>query len=209
MFEDLHNKIVALDEEGAIEHVEMLLNNKENATDIMDACISAMNTIGERFERGVSFLPELIMAGEIMTDIVDIVLPYLEQGQIQDSAGQIVLGTVEGDTHDIGKNIVKFLLEINGFEVIDIGTNVSPSGFITALQETGATILALSALLTISFESMKHTLLALEEAKLRVKVKVMIGGAPVDGRVLSYVQADAFGRTAFDGVLLAKEWISS
>ena len=143
-----------------------------------------------------------------MEEINKLVLPLMAEGEGSTKGEQVVLGTVSGDVHDIGKNIVRFMLEANGYTVEDLGTDVPPSAFVECLQELGAFYLGLSALLTVSYDSMKETVEALEKAGLREKTKVMIGGAPVDDLVLEYTQADARGATAVAAVDLVNTWIA-
>ena len=128
--------------------------------------------------------------------------------ETEEKGEKVILGTVRGDTHDIGKNIVRFMLEANGYTVVDLGTDVPPETFVESVKESGALILGLSGLLTVSYNSMKATIDALEQAGLRDKVKVMIGGAPVDDVVLEFVHADARGESAVAAVNLANNWLA-
>jgi 5-methyltetrahydrofolate--homocysteine methyltransferase len=147
------------------------------------------------------------MAGEMMTAVTDLVKPKIEEETPAKPLGTVLMGTVEGDIHDIGKDVVVFMLEANGFEVIDIGVDVSPSDFVTKIQETKPQVVGLSGLLTLAFQSMKETVDAIKEAGLRDEVKVMIGGAPVDEHVQKHAGADAWGKDAMEAVALAKKWI--
>ena len=209
MVEDLIDSIQDMKEVEAVEIVNRLLDEGTDPLIILDACREAMTLIGGKFERGESFVPELIMACEIMRQISEIVKPHLI-GEVEvQKIGKVVIGTVQGDIHDIAKDIVVFMLDINGFEVIDLGVDIPPKTFIDKLLEEGAFILGLSGFLTMAFEPMKQTIDDLATAGLREKVKVMIGGGPVDEGAKIYTGADAWGKDAVAAVNIAKEWIGS
>jgi 5-methyltetrahydrofolate--homocysteine methyltransferase len=161
--------------------------------------------IGTRFEAGDCFVPELILAGEMMTQISKDIKPRLQQEAASQKVGKIVFGTVEGDIHDIAKDIVVFMLDINGFEVTDLGVDVPPHKFVDAVLETGATIVGLSGFLTLAYDPMKDTVAALKAAGL--PVKVMIGGGQIDEHIREFTGADAYGKDAMAAVALAKEWV--
>jgi methanogenic corrinoid protein MtbC1 len=173
--------------------------------DILDDCREAMGIIGQRFEDQQAFLPELMMAGEILKAISDQIKPFLKADVSEEKRDVVVIGTVQGDIHDIAKDIVVFMLDINGFEVIDLGVDVPPSVFIDKVKETGAGILALSGFLTLAFDPMKDTVSALQEAGLD-QTQVMIGGGQIDDYACSYTSADAWGPDAMSAVRLALEW---
>jgi methanogenic corrinoid protein MtbC1 len=194
-------------EEEAARIAGEMLEKGEDPSEVLGACTEALEVIGNRFESGEAFLPELMMAGEMMEQISALVTPKLRQGGEAKKEGKVIIGTVAGDVHDIGKNIVSFLLDAKGLEVIDLGVDVPPARFVEKIRESGATIVALSGLLTLAFDSMKATIDAVREAGLRDDVKIMIGGAPVNEQVCSYVGADAWGRDAVNGVNLAKQWL--
>ena len=168
-----------------------MLEGGADPMEILNACRDALDIIGRRFEAGQAFVPELIMAGEMMTAVTDLVKPKIEEEAPTEPLGTVLMGTVEGDIHDIGKDVVVFMLEANGFEVIDIGVDVSPADFVAKIQETKPQVIGLSGLLTLAFQSMKETVDAIKEAGLRDEVKVMIGGAPVDEHVQKHAGADA------------------
>ena len=208
MSEQLINAIAEMDEEGALALTRELLAAGTAPTAILDACRSAMEVVGKRFECGEYFIPELILAGEMLKGISAEVKPYLAAGQADvKKLGKVVIGTVKGDIHDIGKDIVVFMLDVNGFEVYDLGIDVPPQVFVNKIQETRAPIVALSGFLTLSFDSMKQTVEAIRAAGLRDKVKIMVGGGTVDEQVCRYAGADAFGPDAMAAVTLAKGWI--
>ena len=208
MSNKLINLIADLDEESAISLAKEQLEAGADPYELLNLGVAAMGMVGDRFSAGEYFLPELLMAGEIMEAINQLVLPLMADEEIQTKKAKIVLGTVSGDTHDIGKNIVRFMLEANGYSVIDLGTDVPADKFVESVKTSGASIVGLSALLTLSYDSMRATVGALRSAGLRDQVKVMIGGAPVDEKVLEHVGADALGKTAVAAVDLANGWVA-
>jgi len=207
MSEKLINAIVELKEEKAISLARELADSGTDPSEMLNMGIEAMGQIGDKFENGDYFLPELLIAGELMDEINKIVLPLMADQSGTETGEQVVLGTVSGDVHDIGKNIVKFMLEANGYQVLDLGIDVPPQAFVDKVQESGSKYLGLSALLTVSYDSMKETIEALKASGLREGVKVMIGGAPVDDLVLKYSGADALGASAVAAVDLVNNWI--
>lgn len=204
MSQKLIDAIIELREEDVVGITNDLLDDGVLPVDILGACKDAMDVIGKRFEVGEAFIPELILAGEMMTAISDVVKPRLAEGAAAKKLGKIVIGTVQGDIHDIAKDIVCFMLDLNGFEVTDLGVDVPPSKFVDTVKETGATMVGLSGFLTLAYDPMKDTVAALKDAGL--DVKVMIGGGQVDEQIRKYTGADAYGRDAMAAVALAKEW---
>jgi len=207
MFERLVKAIVEMREEEAMASVKELLDKREDPLKIMEQCKKAVEIVGARFEKGEYFLPELIMAGHMLTEISNRVKPVLSKGLEVKRIGKVVIGTVEGDVHDIGKNIVNFLLDANGFEVIDIGIDVPTEKFVQAIRDFSPQVVGLSGLLTLAYDSMKKTVQAIERAGLRNKVKIIIGGGQVNDTIKEYAGADAYGKDAMAGVLLAKQWM--
>jgi 5-methyltetrahydrofolate--homocysteine methyltransferase len=207
MSQELIEAFTSIQEEQAVNIAKEMLEGGTDPLDVIEVCKEAVRIIGERFESGEVFLPELIMAGEIMSSISSVVMPKLKAEEERRSKGKVLFGTVEGDIHDIGKDIVVFLLEANGFDVVDLGVDVPPSTFVEKIQETKASVVGLSGLLSLAFESMKETIEAIEGAGLREEVKIMIGGGPVDETVREYAGADAWGAHAMTAVTLAREWI--
>lgn len=205
--QELIQAIADMREEEAVQMVRNMVDQGVKPGVILDAVRKAMDVIGERYEKGVYFLPELILAGEIMNQIVEIIKPKLVESPEVKRHGRVVIGTVKGDIHDIGKNIVTFMLDANGFEVLDLGVDVPPEKFVEAVREFQPQVVGLSGFLTLAFDSMRETIQALEKAGLRDKVKIMIGGGSVDEHVRAYTGADAFGKDAVAGVALAKKWI--
>ena len=188
---------------------KMLLEEGVNPLRVLELCREAMDIVGKRFEKGEYFLPELVLAGEMLENIGSIAKPLIKQapGEEPKKLAKVLIGTVHGDLHDIGKNIVTFMLDINGFEVKDIGIDVPVKNFIDAINEFRPDVVGLSGFLTLAFDSMKETIAAIQDAGLRDKLKIMIGGGQVDEAVCNYTGADAFGTNAIDAVSLCKNWI--
>jgi len=205
MSQELIQAITDMREEEALQITTQLLENGTDPITILDACRDAMGIIGRRFETGECFISELILAGEMLSQISAIIKPRLQQHGGGKKIGKVVLGTVEGDIHDIAKDIVGFMLDVNGFEVTDLGVDVPPAKFVDAVKQTGAKIVGLSGFLTLAFDPMKFTVQALKDAGL-ADVKVMIGGGQVDENIRQYTGADAYGKDAMAAVALAKSW---
>ncbi len=208
MAKKLIDAIVEMREATALAVTDELLDQGTDPLEILDACRKAMEEIGRRFQKGVYFVPELIMSGEILRQISEKIKPHVkEKSSKAMKRGKIVFGTVKGDIHDIGKNLVTFLLDINGFEVIDLGVDVKPQKFVDAIAEHRPQVVGLSGFLTLAFDSMKETIAAIDKAGQRNTVKIMVGGGSTDEQVKSYVGADAFGKDAVEAVALASGWI--
>jgi methanogenic corrinoid protein MtbC1 len=206
MSQKLIDAITDMQEGEALKITDEMLESGTDPLDVLEACRKAMEVIGQRFEQGDCFVPELILAGEVLKQISEKVKPSMkEKAEAAKKLGQIVFGTVEGDIHDIAKDIVVFMLDINGFEVMDLGVDVPPAKFVETAQATGAKIVGLSGFLTLAYDPMKATVAALKEAGLN-DVKVMIGGGQVDEQIRQYTGADAYGRDAMAAVSLAKQW---
>ena len=206
MSQKLIDAIIEMREDDALKITNELLEEGVAPMEILDACREATNIIGKRFETGESFIPELIMAGEMMSAITAILKPRMAEEADETKLGKVVIGTVQGDIHDIGKDIVAFMLDLNGFEVTDLGVNVSPAKFVEAVKMSGAKIVGLSGFLTLAFNPMKETVAALKSAGLD-DVKVMIGGGQVDEQIREFTGADAYGNDAMDAVAIAQEWV--
>jgi len=205
MSQELIDAITEMREEDAVALTGKLLDSGVTPLVILEDCRQAMSIIGVRFETGESFIPELILAGEVMSQISAIVKPRMSQDSQSKKLGKIVLGTVQGDIHDIAKDIVGFMLDINGFEVIDLGVDVPPAKFVEAVKQSGAKIVALSGFLTLAYDPMKFTVQALKDAGLS-DVKVMIGGGQIDEQIRQYTGADIYGKDAMAAVAIAKSW---
>lgn len=206
MVDNLVAAIADMHEDDVLALTKELLDAGTPPTQILDDCRAAMEVVGQRFEKGEYFIPELILAGEIFKAISAEVRPRIKQEGQAKKGGQVVLGTVKGDIHDIGKDIVAFMLDVNGFEVHDLGIDVPPEAFVEKIREVKPQVVALSGFLTLSYDSMKETVAAIVAAGLRDKVKIMVGGGTVDDQVCRYAGADAFGADAMAAVSLAKQW---
>jgi 5-methyltetrahydrofolate--homocysteine methyltransferase len=194
--------------EGNVKAIEANIQSAIDAgipvSDILnEGMIAAMAEVGRLFEEGECFVPEMLVAARAMQTGMSLLKPHLKNAEVE-SAGKVAVGTVKGDLHDIGKNLVAMMLEGAGFEIIDLGTDVPPEKFVEAVREQGAQILALSALLTTTMPSMKNTIDALNAAGLRGQVKVMIGGAPVTQNYADQIGADGFSSDASRAVATAK-----
>lgn len=207
MDNELANALSNLKENEAIEIVQNRLNANENPIQILSDARFGMEIVGQRFSKGDYFLPELIFSGEILKGIAELVKPKFNEDVTTERIGKVIIGTVAGDIHDIGKDIVTFMLDINGFEVYDLGVDVPPQKFVEKIEETETGIVGLSGFLTLAFDSMKNTINAIDKAGFRNKVKIMIGGGQIDERIMKYTGADGFGTDAMKGVALAKSWI--
>ena len=211
MSQDLVDAMVSMREAEAIELAQKMLDGGEDPLHVLESCRTAVEIVGQRFEAGRYFLPELIMAGEMLKKISQIAKPFLKRecSTKADVRGKVVIGSVKGDIHDIGKDIVTFMLEINGFEVHDLGVDVPAEKFVDAIKTVQPDIVGMSALLTTAFESMKNTVEMIKNAGLRDGVKIMVGGGTVDEKVKQYSGADAYGADAIAAVKLSVEWMES
>jgi methanogenic corrinoid protein MtbC1 len=196
-----------LKEKETIALVNELIKEGVNPNEILSSARAAMELVGKRFEKDEYFIPDLVLAGEIMKEISEIVRPLLKRGESNIKKGKVLIGTVAGDIHDIGKDIVTFMLDVSGFDVLDLGIDVPASTFVQKTREFQPHVVGLSGFLTLAFDSMKKTVQALEEAGLRDRVKVMIGGGQIDDEVRRYVHADAYGKDAIAAVNLCRQWI--
>ena len=206
MTEALVQSLVDMKESEALQRAKQLLADGTEPLKILESCSMAMEIVGQRFEKGVYFLPHLMMAGEMLKEISAMIKPLVQEQKAEAKKGRVLIGTVEGDIHDIGKNIVVFLLEANGFEVRDIGINQKPAKFVEAIKEFQPKVVGMSGLLTLAFDSMKKTVEAIKEAGLRETVRIVIGGGVVTEKIKDYSGADAYAPDAMAGVRLAKEW---
>ncbi len=207
MNEILINLMADLQEEETLALVNTLIKEGANPLDILSDARSAMEIVGKRFETSEYFIPDLMMAGEILKGISDIVKPLLQGNDASARKGKVLIGTVAGDIHDIGKDIVTFMLDVSGYDVLDIGIDVPIQVFVDKIKEFQPSVVGLSGFLTLAFDSMKKTVEALEKAGLRDNLKIMIGGGQMDDEVRKYVRADAYGKDAVAAVNLCKQWI--
>jgi 5-methyltetrahydrofolate--homocysteine methyltransferase len=201
--------IAEMREEEAFALAKAMLDRGEDPVRVLELCREAMDIVGKRFERQEYFLPELVLAGEMLENIGAIAKPLIleKSGDAAKKLGRVLVGTVHGDLHDIGKNIVTFMLDINGFEVKDIGIDVPVAKFVEEIREFKPSVVGLSGFLTLAFDSMKETVQAIEAAGLRGELKIMIGGGQVDEAVRTYTGADAYGSNAVAAVTLCRQWI--
>jgi len=207
MAKDLVKTLADLEEKEALKIVEDRLSAGEDPLKILDDARRAVELVGKRFSDGEYFIPDLVYAGEILKAITDRVKPKLTKAAEVKRLGKVIVGTVAGDIHDIGKDIVVFMLDVNGFEVLDLGIDVPAQKFVDAIKNTGSRVVGLSGFLTLAFQSMKDTVETIKKAGLREGVKIMIGGGQIDDQVRSFTGADAYGKDAMEAVKLAKGWI--
>lgn len=206
----LTEAIVEMQEDKAIALTRELLDGGTDPLAIFKAYQNALQEIGKRFEKEIYFIPELIMSGEMMKTAMEIIKPFLKEGEGEKSQkiGKILIATVAGDIHDIGKNIVTMIMDLNGFDVLDLGVDVPSDKIVEEAKAFGADIIGLSGLLTLAFDPMKEVVEKLTEAGLRDKVKVIIGGGQMDDQVCKYTGADAYVIDAVSGVNICKEWVN-
>jgi 5-methyltetrahydrofolate--homocysteine methyltransferase len=204
----LVNFMADLMEKEAIALVKEKIAQGVDPDRILDDARSAMEVVGKRFEACEYFIPDLMMAGEILRQVSEIVKPLMAKETGGKKLGKVIMGTVAGDIHDIGKNMVTFMLDVSGFNVLDLGIDIPANVFVEKIKEFQPQVVGLSGFLTLAFDSMKKTVEAIERAGLRDKVKIIIGGGQVDEAVRKYVKADAYGKDAVAGVQLAKKWIT-
>lgn len=202
----MNEKIAALiaevEEDRTLEEVHKALDDDADPLSLVEALREGMSVVGEKYEAKEYFLPDLILSAEIFKEAIALIEPRLQNSSIA-TKGTVVIGTAKGDIHDIGKNIVATMLRCNGYDVHDLGVDVSPQAFVEKASQTGAGLVAISGLLTLAFDAMKDTVDALAEAGLRDKLKIIIGGGPVNEKVLEYCGADAYGKDPAEAIRLA------
>ena len=205
-FKEICQQMSDLDEGALFQSLNKLIaENPDAASEGLDACRAGLEIVGERFESQEYFLSDLIYAGELMFDAVAILKPALSQvsgGKL----GKIIICTVKGDLHDIGKNIVATMLEATGFEVIDLGVDVAPALIVETAKENDVKIIGLSAVLTMAIDSMKQTVDAFVDAGMRDQVKIIIGGNPVSESIREFTGADVWVHSPQEGVSICREW---
>ena len=207
MSKQLVNAIADMREDEALKLVKEMVKGGSGPMEVLAAAREAMDLVGQRYDEGIYFLPELMLAGEMMNQITEIVKPELSKLPEVERHGKVLIGTVAGDIHDIGKDIVTFMLDVNGFEVLDLGVDVSAQKYVEAIRDFQPQVVGLSGFLTLAFDTMKETVEAIQSAGLRDRVKIMVGGGQMDDKVRAYTGADAYGRDAMAAVKLAKDWI--
>ena len=208
ILQEIYDSIVDGDQNKAKQKVQQAIDaNIEPSIILNEAMISAMSKVGQMFEEGEYFVPEMLVSARAMQAGLSLLKPLLVKTDFK-ALGKVVAGTVKGDLHDIGKNLVCMMLEGAAFEVIDLGVDVSPEKFVEAIKETNANIIAMSALLTTTMPNMKVTIDALKEAGIRDKVKVMVGGAPLTDHYAKEIGADGYAPDASRAAKLAKSLVA-
>lgn len=209
ILEKIKNLMVDLEIDKVKEAVQEALNKNIPPLTIINKALSpAMEIIGEKYEKGEYYLAELVVAGDTFKEVMDILKPYLKKQTLK-KLGKVVIGTVRGDLHEIGKNIVATMLETAGFDVYDLGVDVPPEKFVEKAKEVDADIVALSALLTTTMIEMKNVIDEFKKAGLRDKVKIIVGGAPVTEEYAKKIGADAYGKDAVEAVKICKQLVGA
>jgi len=208
--EALTHAIVEMEENKTMELTKQLLEANTDALSVFKAYQDAMTEVGKRFEEGVYFIPELVMSGEMMNNALEMITPFLKEKETEEKEeklGKILIATVDGDIHDIGKNIIATLLSLNGFDVKDLGVDVPVDRIVAEAKDFGADVVGLSGLLTLAFDPMKEVVEKMKAEGLG-DVKIIIGGGQMDDQVCQYVGADAWVIDAVSGINFCKEWVS-
>jgi 5-methyltetrahydrofolate--homocysteine methyltransferase len=207
-FSSLTEAVIKGDIQKAVEETQAALDADSNVQDILDqGLIAAMDEVGEKFTTGQMFVPQMLRSAKTMQECMKLIKPLFQEGELA-SKGKVVIGTVRQDLHDIGKNLVAMMMEGAGFAITDLGVDVSPKDFAQKAQEVGADIVAMSALLSTTMPAMRETIKALQEAGIRDKVKVLIGGAPVTENFAVEIKADSYAPDAGSAVIVAKRLLS-
>ncbi|MHA1196537.1 MAG: cobalamin B12-binding domain-containing protein [Promethearchaeota archaeon] len=206
--EALVEAVVEMDENKVYDMVKKMINEGIQPKEIIEMLGKGVEIVGDKFNKKEYFLTELVMAGEIFTQAIKIMEPIIKEKMKEDEKKEtVIVGTVKGDVHDIGKNIFVTLLQAAGFNVIDLGVDVPPEKFVEKVKETNAKIVGYSGLLTVALESMKMTTEEFKKVGLRDKIKIIIGGLPVDEYWMKEAGADGFTDNAFEGVNIVKNWL--
>ncbi|MEJ2726180.1 MAG: corrinoid protein [Deltaproteobacteria bacterium] len=204
-FKVLNESVIKGDIKTAVAEAQKALDAGENIQSIIDdGLIRAMDEVGERFFKGQIFVPQMLRSAKTMQECMKLVQPHFKEGNVT-AKGTVVIGTVKGDLHDLGKNLVSMMLEGAGFTIVDLGVDVAPDAFVQKVRETAADIMGMSALLSTTMPAMRQTIDALKEAGVRDKVKVIVGGAPVTDEFAREIKADAYGADAGSAVIQTKK----
>jgi len=204
-FKALNEAVIKGDHDKAMAETRSAIEAGGNVSDIVDkGLIAAMDEVGERFSKGSMFVPQMLRSAKTMKECMELLQPHFQESEAI-SKGKVLIGTVKGDLHDIGKNLVSMMMEGAGFTITDLGVDVSPEKFAEEAQKIGPNIVAMSALLSTTMPSMRQTIEALQQAGIRDKVKVMIGGAPVTEKYAQEVNADSYASDAGSAVTKAKK----
>ena len=208
LLEKMANELIAGKQDEVIKLAQEALDKGVAAKEILDnGLLAGMDVVGQRFKAGDMFIPEVLLCARCMHGAMDILKPLLSEGDAA-GAGTYLIGTVEGDLHDIGKNLVSMMLQGAGFKVVDLGTNITAQQFVDAVKEHNPQVIGMSALLTTTMPKMEETIAALKEAGIRDQVKIMAGGAPVTQDFVEKIGADAYGANAASAVEKAKELVA-
>ncbi|MFO7952543.1 MAG: cobalamin-dependent protein [Bacillota bacterium] len=206
--DNLANLIADLKETEVNETVDEWLKAGKDPVEILNSLSKGLEIVGKRFENGEYFIPDLIYAGEIVKNLSETIKPNLAgKNYPKEERGKFLIGTVEGDIHDIGKDIVAFMMDVNGFEVLDLGVDVSKDKFVEEIKSFQPDIVGLSGFLTLAFDAMKKTVQTIEEAGLRENLKIMIGGGQMSEEIADYCNADVYQPDAVSAVNQAKKWM--
>jgi 5-methyltetrahydrofolate--homocysteine methyltransferase len=208
LLEKMANALIAGKQDEVIKITQEALDAGTEAKEILDdGLLAGMDVVGQRFKAGDMFIPEVLLCARCMHGAMDILKPLLSEADAA-GAGTYLIGTVEGDLHDIGKNLVSMMLQGAGFKVVDLGTNITAQQFVEAVKEHNPKVIGMSALLTTTMPKMEETIAALKEAGIRDQVKIMAGGAPVTQDFVDKIGADAYGANAASAVEKAKELVA-
>ena len=208
VLKEIYQGVLDGDMDKVVSNVQVALDEKVSAEVILkQGMMAAMAEVGQLFEDGEYFVPELLVAARAMQGGLELLKPFLADEDVE-PIGKVVTGTVKGDLHDIGKNLVGMMLKGAGFEIVDMGTDVSPEKFVQAVKESGAQIVAMSALLTTTMANMPDTIKAFEDAGIRDSVKIMVGGAPVTGEYAKKIGADGYAPDASQAAKIALTYVS-
>jgi 5-methyltetrahydrofolate--homocysteine methyltransferase len=206
--QDLAEALVGMQKARVAELATSLLESGTDPMDILETSKGAMGEVGRLFETQEYFIPELILAGAMLKNISELVKPYLQdRGSDKQKRDRVIIGTVQGDIHDIGKDIVVTLLDANGYDVMDLGVDVPPSRFVEAAKEFKPRVIGLSGFLTLAYDPMKKTIAALRAENVG-EIKFMIGGGQIDDQVMHYTEADGWGLDAIAAVKFCNQWIA-
>lgn len=204
LLRELSDSVVDMDEEKTVELAKLCIEKEISAYEGIEKGLSdGMNRAGQLYEEGEYYIPELLMCSDAMYSGIEVLKPHLEKSETE-GKHKVVIGVVQGDTHDIGKNLVKIMMETEGFEVVDLGRDVPPAAFVEKAKEISADIIALSTLMTTTMDGMAEVIRILEEEKLRDKIKVMIGGGPISQSFADKIGADIYTTDASKAAKRAK-----
>ena len=209
MAKDLAKALADLKEDEAVAIVKEKLDAGADPMGILNEAGKGMEVVGTRFSKGTYFIPDLVYSGEILKRVNELVKPKLTSGSDKKTGGKVIIATVAGDIHDIGKDIVVFMLDVSGFEVFDMGVDVPVQKIVDKIKETGAPVVGLSGFLTLAYDSMKETIEAIKAAGLREKTKIMIGGGQITPEIVKYTGADTYGKDAVEAVAIAKKFMTA